>query len=421
MHSPDSFRTDEPLENSIETPNVQVKYGESTLNPKTMCFKYDQNFDPRFSAQFSMESYSRANDTEKILLHNTAITEEFFQIKANIDFSDNWSAILSPRKEPFLWGASEEVDKATFVVLNGPYIFFANKCLAWRVGAFRFEYSMFEEARENLKEPRLSKKKVLASGKLTIFCENDLTVKPKDLRWQAYLASRVLTFISGVGVAIGHGEMSKNGVVSAYYIGFIRCDPLSHHSNWFDIEIFGDAHKFSEKFQSFILDEPADSPITYATDFYRTSNAIRDSSLEMAVIASYSALEVLVTYILREEAGWSKSLLGPRTTMADKMRACARFCGLSDPPLSKATRVKEKLRSFKNYDDFDVFSETRNSIVHADKSFKLEGFELHEIWLASQWLVEVLVFYMIGYRGTMSDRRPMTGWRGQHNCQVPLE
>ncbi|WP_439523051.1 hypothetical protein [Marivita sp.] len=420
MFSPHRFSSDEEIQKSLELSGFLFVYGENTLNPELVNFCYDQNYDPRFFAQFSMNDYASAQGDQKISFKNIAITEEFIQIKTTMDFSDKWSAIYSPRTEPFLWGDSGLIDKATFVVLNGPYVFFSNRSLEWRSGDFRFEYSMFDEVRECLKDPRLCKKKVIASGTLTVFCENGTTVMPDVARMQAYLASLALTFISGIGVSIGHGELSKDEVISSHYIGFIRCDPLTHHKNWFDIEIFKDAGDFSERYMQFLVSEPKTSPVTYATDFYRTSNAIRDSSLEMAVIASYSALEVLVSYILREEAGWSSSLLGPRTTMADKMRACTRYCGLRDTPLSKAKRIRKKLKSFNNYDDYDVFSETRNSIVHADKSFKLEGFELHEVWLASQWLVEVLVFYMIDYRGMMADRRPMTGWRGEYNCKVPL-
>lgn len=420
MFSISEFASLEDLNIGKEVPNLSVRYGEKLISPISMKFKYDTNFDPRFEGRFENKDYPVSLEAEFVSLDGGGIDGSFFQVSSTFGLSSEWSAVFSPLQEPFRWGQDENINLAEFVVLNGPNLFFKGRSLIWVCDGLKFEYSLFDGAVDLLKKPKLSEKKIIPTGTLRINQVDGNLFQAKIARNAAYEGSRLLTFLNGTGVSVGHGVLFKDGDISSWYVGFIRCDPLNTHSNWFEIENFSDAQNYAECYSRYITNEHSSSPLLYATDFYRASNTIRDSSQEMAVIASYSALEVLVSHILREEAGWSAGLLGSRVSMADRLRACAHFCGISDKPLSKAERVNKKLKSYSGMDDYDVLAETRNSIVHSDKKFKLEGFELHEVWLASQWLVEVFVFYLIGYRGTMNDRRPMKGWRGEYNGKVPI-
>jgi hypothetical protein len=54
----------------------------------------------------------------------------------------------------------------------------------------------------------------------------------------------------------------------------------------------------------------------------------------------------------------------------------------------------------------------RNRIVHQGKNFDVNGRELIEVWDLQMWMIEILIFFLINYRGTMQDRRPTTGWAG---------
>ena len=70
-------------------------------------------------------------------------------------------------------------------------------------------------------------------------------------------------------------------------------------------------------------------------------------------------------------------------------------------------------------DEFDLLGVFRNRIVHQGRRFDYTGIELHEIWCFAQWLVEIFLFAMIGYRKEMNDRRKYTGWSGG-SADVPI-
>jgi hypothetical protein len=231
-------------------------------------------------------------------------------------------------------------------------------------------------------------------------------------------ASRLLNFTAGSGVSIGHIEALQDRHVQYWLYGFQRLDNARRHQNWHDLETVKDFSDLGRGFSSFLENEPSDKPLTYALDFYRASNSTRSSSAEIAFIASYSALEILVHHVLREQAKWSKDLL-TRSKFADKARAGAAFIRLSSDPFEHAERLKKKPRNT-NEDAFTALSEARNSIVHAEKTFRLTGLELLEMWQLSQWLVEVFIFHLVGYKGLMADRRRITGWRGEGIGRVPI-
>ncbi len=81
--------------------------------------------------------------------------------------------------------------------------------------------------------------------------------------------------------------------------------------------------------------------------------------------------------------------------------------------------MKKRAKADGNLDAFEILSKFRNRIVHADKNFNVTGHELMEIWQFSQWLCEVMLFYLLNYRGEMYDRRRHTGFRGPA-VSVPL-
>lgn len=81
--------------------------------------------------------------------------------------------------------------------------------------------------------------------------------------------------------------------------------------------------------------------------------------------------------------------------------------------------MTKRAKADANGDPFDILALFRNRITHHKKAFSYSGVEIMEAWLLSQWLCELLVFFLLGYRGEMNDRRRYTGWRGP-TLPVPL-
>ncbi|WP_296639019.1 hypothetical protein [Roseinatronobacter sp.] len=328
---------------------------------------------------------------------------------------------FGPTSEPLLFGRPCQVKEACAVILNGPLVFFNQRGLEWEANGVNYKYQPFSSAQSLIKDKESISGKVIPTGLLTARFEEKYAVDYSSAWKEIWRASKVLTFASGNGVGVGHVECRGDETEPFWLLGFSKFDRFPRPSNWFDIEMESEFSSFAKAYQEFLNSEPSNLPLTYASDFYRASNSSRDSSLSLALISSYSALEILVHHILREHAGWSKDLL-ERGKFSDRARACAAFIRLEVDPLEHASSLKKLSRTRNNIDGFDILSEARNSIIHAEKkNFLTDSLQLVELWVMGQWLVEVFTFFLIGYRGKMADRRKLTGWRGEGNRDVPIK
>lgn len=189
--------------------------------------------------------------------------------------------------------------------------------------------------------------------------------------------------------------------------------------NWCDQQVIQNAPEIYTLYSASVSEPENARVLIRAIDYYRAANVGRASSSEMALVASYAALETLVPFILSRKAGWSNSLLGGPTPFADKIRAAAAFIGLTSDPLEHAPELRKRAKADANGDPFEALALFRNRITHHRREFSYSGIEIFEAWQLSQWLCELLVFYLISYRGLMSDRRRYNGWRGP-TVPVPL-
>lgn len=223
-----------------------------------------------------------------------------------------------------------------------------------------------------------------------------------------------LTFVKGsrcgIGNLIAH---DANGAVAFRLLGFTRNDTGKTEPNWFDLGLQQDLPTIFLAFCSAHADDLTRRALLQGIEYYRASNVLRSASMEMAIIAAHTALEALVHYILEHRAGWSKSLMAEKgIKFSDKMRAAATFLRVDCDLLEQSPELRALSMSRNNMDAFDLISFIRNKLVHQDPKYSPRGLELHEAWLLAQWLVEVLIFGIIGHRGKIRDRRLYKGWGG---------
>lgn len=230
-----------------------------------------------------------------------------------------------------------------------------------------------------------------------------------------------ITFMKGSYCGFGNLVASnKDGSTAFQFLGFTNNDPMKRQTNWFDIEIQNYLPDIFKCFSSASANETTRRALRQAISFYRASNTSRDVSIEMSIIAAYSALEAIVNYVLEFRAGWSQTLMIERSVaFSDKLRAATAYFGLSGDVLEHSPELAKLSKSRNNIDVFDLIAFIRNKLVHQDQKFQATGLVLHETWLVAQWLLEVLVFGVIGYYGKIMDRRIYNGWRGE-TMSIPL-
>jgi len=230
-----------------------------------------------------------------------------------------------------------------------------------------------------------------------------------------------LTFTKGGYCGLGNlAAYDVNKAIAFHLLGFTRNDSGEPKTNWFDIEIRGGLPGIFLMFSKAMTDCTTKRALRQAINFYRASNASREVSVEMSIIASHSGLEAIVNYILMTRAGWSEKLAENRSiTFSDRLRAAAAYFGLHSDILAHSPTLSALSRSRNNIDEFEIISFIRNKLVHQDPKYLPTGIQLHEAWLVAQWLIEILVFGVIGYRGQIIDRRVYSGWRGT-TCQIPF-
>lgn len=221
-----------------------------------------------------------------------------------------------------------------------------------------------------------------------------------------------LTFVKGRWCGLGHlvaeGERRE---VAFSLLGFGLKDRPGEQGNWFDFPLQNDLPQLFGTFCAAWSDQMTRRALLQGIEYYRASNVLRSASSQMAIIAAHTALEALVNFVLEHRAGWSKSLMAEKgIRFSDKMRAAATFLRIDCDLLEQSPELRTLSKSRNNMDAFDVISFIRNKLVHQDTAYQPQGLQMHEAWLLAQWLVEVLIFGIIGHRGKIRDRRIYKGW-----------
>ncbi|CUX81513.1 MAG: hypothetical protein HLUCCA05_04330 [Roseibaca calidilacus] len=384
-------------------------------------FRYTRDWKTRFILECDDVSIALENFDNAISFGSSFLEGKFLCLSQTYSSDDRTILKFGPTSEPLLFGRPCQVKEACAVILNGPLVFFNQRGLEWEANGVNYKYQPFSSVQSQIKDKESISGKVIPTGLLTARFEEKYAVDYSSAWKEIWRASKVLTFASGNGVGVGHVECRGDETEHFWLLGFSKFDRFPRPSNWFDIEMENEFGFFAKAYHEFLDSEPSNLPLTYSSDFYRASNSSRDTSLSLALISSFSALEILVHHILREHAKWSADLL-QRGKFADRARACAAFIKLQSDPLEQAIGLKEFSYQNNGIDGFTILSEARNSIIHSEKkSFARNGFELVELWVMCQWLVEVFTFYLVGYRGKMADRRRLTGWRGEGTKEVPIK
>lgn len=404
LHPIDFTSIDEVPDFSIHFEELRID--NQALGPVEITVRYNKDLQVVFEISEALAKKDAPTPTLDSKISCRSGTQELELAITKISYSSSEGRTkveAQPLKEPVIVETTQVSKKFSAILLSPPPMRNENIQLQDADGRnFSIE-----------PDPRKSKNSCVV--------HSDLPLRTDDPLQPLRCFLNFLTFTKGMHNGFGnlfaydnHNELAFN------LVGFTRHDTTKRQTNWYDIEIQRDLPDIFLLFSKSFKDPICQKALLQAINFYRASNTSREFSLEMSIIASHTALEALVNYILAFHAGWSSGLLSNRgISFADKHRAAFTHFGKPENLLEKSPRLSDRFGRKVNFDTFDIISNMRNKLVHQDEKDLPSGMELHESWCLSQWLVEFLIFGILGYRGTIIDRRIYNGWRGT-KCVLPF-
>jgi len=327
---------------------------------------------------------------------------------------------MIPSRSPFLLKLNDDAKIVSAYLLNGPELFPKGIDLIYEHDGYEISVRTLKTTSDFRKNNKDHKNDCVISHELTLRNVRNQTISAEKALSELSVFRNFLTFVRGGYCGIGHiqGRTDDNQICYSY-LGFNKSDPFKLTTGWFDFGISSNLPTLYSAYRRAVDNSPDTFAILRSIEFYRASNTISESTKEVALVSSFAALETLVPHVLLTRAGWSKDLMKSKSKFVDQLRAASAFIRLSSEPFENSPELKKKLRGMSGHDEFDLLGVFRNRIVHQSKKFDYSGIELHEMWCFSQWLVEIYIFYMIGYSEKMNDRRKYSGWRGAE-VNVPI-
>lgn len=383
-------------------------------------FSYGTRLDISFQFECGTASKTHFFGLKEILSDDERIEAGVSLLLQNASISESSQKIeLTFSKQPFQFGSESKVDLVRCIVVNGPRLYFKKNNLCVDEGAFQLEYNEFVSVHAIRLSGMELAREMIATGYIEIRRQDGNTFDAAQAIDHSFKMARFFELVRGGRCGLGHFVGYRCAQqVDCSFLGFSRADDFKVEPNWWGVECCDQVQELMRLFLASMKGEDAEI-IKKALGYYRASNALRKESGEMSLVASYAALETLVPAILGRKAGWKGTILAEQRPFHEKIRAVLHFCSVGDDPFQHLPKLRERAKSFNDADGFEMLSIFRNRVVHANE-FKYSGLELYEAWSLSQWICEILMFYLIKYTGPMYDRRQYSGWRESANS-VPIQ
>lgn len=162
-------------------------------------------------------------------------------------------------------------------------------------------------------------------------------------------------------------------------------------------------------------------------DWYVKSN-VRKESLDSSFISLQISFELLFNLIIIEKKKMIVEQAAEKLRASDKIRLLLSILNADANFPDKFYQILEPfLKINSQYNDFPyLFTEIRNSYTHASKNKRknigvLKSNELLAVLNTGLYFVELLILYILGYKGIVSSRVSQKIWRGANEEKVPWE
>ena len=218
--------------------------------------------------------------------------------------------------------------------------------------------------------------------------------------------SAFVIFVRGGFCGIGNIFDDKSRIL---HLGFARDDGPVLPRNWYWIGSEKDLPELFGKICKAQSDDVYWNTFNSALNYYRAASTIQESSRESSLIMAMASLEILSNDVLAKSGGWPKQMLNSsRTPLWCKLSAVFSLAKIDAELFSETPSLREMQRK-SGLDSFEQLTRYRNKIVHADPDFTYSGKELLEAYNVAMWLVEMLMFWTVGFDGEYCDRRNLYG------------
>ena len=385
-------------------------------------FHYNVSGGIQFEVDVELSLSTLLDSSNKNSITLTNGTEcNLINVRSISSSSSNYTTLkFIPQKNQIRLGAFDGIKRVECTIVDGPSTYFDQKPIVLNSGGICIRYREFPDITLARKNYDLAKDRSAVTGKMEFSRLDGTDLLEAEYRKAYDEVVAFFRFSRGTSSGFGHflGFDSLNQVRCAD-LGFTKNDQGKCEDGWSNIEIVDFYQEIFVALSSALSESKTKDILELALNFYSVSNSIRNLSPEMSLVASYTALETLIPHILQSNGGWSANLMKSSVAFHDKIRAAASLTGLSVDPLEHSPQLVAKKKGLDDADAFELLSVFRNRLVHQGKQFSYTGTELFEIWQISQWLCELMIFFVIGYRKKMMDRRRYIGFRGP-DVDVPL-
>jgi len=201
--------------------------------------------------------------------------------------------------------------------------------------------------------------------------------------------------------------------------GTTRMSTAPPGASWFDPEHPEWLESLCDSFIRLKSNEETSEAVRTALYWYVRSNTL-NSGVESSLILSQCALELLSwLVIVRLKGALSEEGYGQLSNAAEKLRLTLTLLDIPrDLPagLKKLGEFCSKMKDLKSKDLPDVVVQARNYLVHPTQSRggnrrATRDWPWSELWVAAQWLLELVLLSLLGYEGNYRNRTRLTDFR----------
>jgi hypothetical protein len=231
----------------------------------------------------------------------------------------------------------------------------------------------------------------------------------------------VLSFAAGrwIGMTLVDG-LDPAGKRAWFRLGTTRMSEPTYAPNWFDPDHPEWLTNLCDGLLQLQADEQAADVMQSALYWYSRSNT-RGGGIDGALILTQCALELLSWFVIvRRKRALSESGYGQLSNAAERLRLMLTLLGIP----ASLPRTLPKICALKeDWDDVpDAVVEARNYLVHptqsrSGKRRQKKDLPWHELWVAGQWILELVILRLLGYQGNYQNRTRMCEF--QRNEKVP--
>ena len=359
-----------------------------------------------------LREFSISNEITLVSIDDST-PQQFLIINHNYGFQDGESFVAKPAQEPILVQgvAAHEIHA---VLVNAPNLSFKNSSIVFDLGNCHATVKAFEHSRDSFRSlPRYGALKTITHS-IHARIVNGHPIEGKEAFNLLSPIASFLGFVKGSRIGIGQIEGIGDAVLPAFReIGFRKSDTLKGSTNWYYPTLDTDLPGLFQQYRLLNANPAGRDTLNRALHYYQASNQSQADATEVAILLSVAGLEALSHYVLSKRADLSKTQL-KNSKLSETLRAAYSFLGLTDDPVSQSPALQARIFDSKkpDYDAFRLIADFRNGLVHPI-GFKYHGREMFELWLVSQWLIEVTVLRLLDHKGKYQDRRRQIGsWAG---------